>query len=200
MRPHVRDKRSDLWIMLDSGAAISIWPRRCYPELPRAQTSLVAVNGTKIATYGTKDVSLDLEGKCYTHRFIIAEVQSPILGWDFMAHFKLDLRWKRSQCFLANLKARRTFSLRYKEVDQNALHLAPVQSFQKWSQLKNQELKESAKPFPSAYKNLIDKFADIQKCSFIQDPAHGVVHHIDTSQNSPCPNQDPSCQAHRRQS
>ena len=92
MRPHVRDKRSDLWIMLDSGAAISIWPRRFYPELPRAQTSLVAVNGTKIATYGTKDVSLDLEGKCYTHRFIIAEVQSPILGWDFMAHFKLDLR------------------------------------------------------------------------------------------------------------
>ena len=34
MRPHVRDKRSDLWIMLDSGAAISIWPRRFYPELP----------------------------------------------------------------------------------------------------------------------------------------------------------------------
>ena len=99
MRPHVRDRRSDLWIMLDSGAAISIWPGRSYPDLPRPQTSLVAVNGTRIDTYGTRDISLDLEGKQYTHRFIIAEVQSPILGWDFMAHFKLDLHWKRSQCF-----------------------------------------------------------------------------------------------------
>ena len=80
MRPHVRDRRSRLWVMLDSGAAISIWPRREYPDLPQAQSSLVAVNGSRISTFGTKDISLDLEGKQYRHRFVIADVQSPIIG------------------------------------------------------------------------------------------------------------------------
>ena len=96
MRPHVKDRRSKLWIMLDSGAAISIWPRSQYPQLPPSHSSLVAVNGSRISTFGTKDIHLDIEGQRYTHRFVIAEVQVPILGWDFLARFKLDLCWRSS--------------------------------------------------------------------------------------------------------
>ena len=175
-----------MWIMLDSGAAISIWPRSQYPQLPPSHSSLVAVNGSRISTFGTKDIHLDIEGQRYTHRFVIAEVQVPILGWDFLARFKLDLCWRSSRCVLSDPKARRSYPLRYKEVDPSALQLAPVQSFQKYSQLRGQESKEPPKPFPTAYKNLLDQFPDIQKCNFVKDPAHGVVHHIDTGNNSPC--------------
>ena len=46
--------------------------------------SLVAVNGTNIATYGTREMSLCLDRCNGTWPFIIADVKTPLLGADFL--------------------------------------------------------------------------------------------------------------------
>ena len=189
VRPHVYDRRSKQWLMLDSGAAVSIWPKRLLPEAMPTTNALRAVNGTKISTFGNKNVTIDLAHQNFTHSFVVAEVPTPILGWDFLVTFKLDLRWQGARCALHDARARRKFHLRFTEVAGSSLNLAPVETsltFQKWSQHKAQENQLPKQPFPTLYQNLLNKFPDIQTCDFVKQPAHGVVHTINTGNNRPC--------------
>ena len=52
--------------------------------------TLEAVNGTSITTHGTRSLTLDL-GLRRTFRwvFIVAKIDKPILGADFLSHFNL---------------------------------------------------------------------------------------------------------------
>ncbi|XP_076176653.1 uncharacterized protein LOC143151438 [Ptiloglossa arizonensis] len=57
-----------------------------------------AANGTRIATYGTTVISLNLSlRREFTWRFIVADVDAPIIGMDFLVHYNLlvDPRNKR---------------------------------------------------------------------------------------------------------
>ena len=59
---------------------------------------MFAANGTRIPTYGTIAVTLNLSlRRAFTWRFVIADVQSPIIGVDFLSHYGLlvDPRNKR---------------------------------------------------------------------------------------------------------
>ena len=50
--------------------------------------TLSAVNGTAIATYGTRSLTLNLGLRCtFRWIFIIADVSKPLLGADFLHHF-----------------------------------------------------------------------------------------------------------------
>ncbi|XP_053686175.1 uncharacterized protein LOC128735715 [Sabethes cyaneus] len=56
---------------------------------------LFAANGTRIQTYGTKRLTIDLGlRRSFVWVFVIADVKSPIIGADFLKHFGLlaDLR------------------------------------------------------------------------------------------------------------
>ena len=68
--------------------------------------TLQAVNNTSIATYGTRSLTLDL-GRRRTFRwvFVIANVQHPILGADFLRHFSLlvDMRYHHLRYGLTQL-------------------------------------------------------------------------------------------------
>ena len=51
---------------------------------------IYATNGTKIQTFGTKLIKLDLNlHSVFAWSFVIADVNQPIIGIDFLKHFNL---------------------------------------------------------------------------------------------------------------
>ena len=62
------------------------------------QFTLQAVNNTAITTYGCKSLSLDLGlRRTFCWVFIIADVQNPILGADFLRNYSLLVDMKHSK-------------------------------------------------------------------------------------------------------
>ncbi|XP_076052776.1 uncharacterized protein LOC143032190 [Oratosquilla oratoria] len=52
---------------------------------------LLAANGTPIATYGSHYVVQDLQNIKFPWTFVITDVHQPILGYDFLQHYKLSV-------------------------------------------------------------------------------------------------------------
>ncbi|XP_064106826.1 uncharacterized protein LOC135215805 [Macrobrachium nipponense] len=76
---------------VDTGAMRSVFPlsaedRSCAPDDP---TALVAGNGTPIRTYDTRALSIASLGRNYTWPLILANIQTPFLGADFLTHHAL---------------------------------------------------------------------------------------------------------------
>ena len=73
-RPRIFDINTKSWFLVDTGASVSIVPHSWYPRnQPDAGRALQAVNGTRIATYGVRNLDLRL-GHTYNHTFIVSEV------------------------------------------------------------------------------------------------------------------------------
>ena len=88
---YITDRTQGLRFLVDTGAEVSVLPAACVKQkCPSESLTLHAVNGTPIATYGTRSLSLNL-GLRRTFRwvFIVADVEQPILGADFLSHFNL---------------------------------------------------------------------------------------------------------------
>ena len=59
-RLFVRDKASGIWFLVDTVADICVFPRRLTPgRLRKSDYVLSAANGTPIATYGTRTMTLN---------------------------------------------------------------------------------------------------------------------------------------------
>ena len=93
---YVADKGYKCRYLIDTGAAISVLPKSCANWISGADSlPLVAANNNTIKTYGNckrvVDVGLKRE---YPWTFIVADVQQPIIGADFLIHYNLlvDLR------------------------------------------------------------------------------------------------------------
>ena len=93
---HVADKGHKCRYLIDTGAAVSVLPKSCANGISGADSlPLVAANNSTIKTYGNckrvVDVGLKRE---YPWTFIVADVQQPIIGADFLIHYNLlvDLR------------------------------------------------------------------------------------------------------------
>merc|ERR1712212_133356 len=92
--PRAFDQISKEHLLIDSGAQISVWPRSRVPEAKLdPYVSIRAVNKTKILTYGKYDISVRFGRKQYNHTVILADVDQPVLGWDFCKKFRLSLLW-----------------------------------------------------------------------------------------------------------
>lgn len=88
---HITDRTNNLTFLVDTGAQVSVLPPTTADRLQkRVGFTLSAVNGTSIATYGTRSLTLNI-GLRRTFRwiFIIADVHKPLLGADFLHHFGL---------------------------------------------------------------------------------------------------------------
>ena len=85
---YVTDVNSSRQFLVDTGAAISVFPPTRQEKGKISALTLQAVNGTRIPTFGERSLTLDL-GLRRTCRWIftIAEVSTPILGADFLHHF-----------------------------------------------------------------------------------------------------------------
>ena len=95
IRPHIFDPVRNEFILCDSGSQVSAWP----PDPGDSQDPnllLKAANGSKMACYGFKNVNIKIGHKEYQFKIIKAQVETPILGWDFMDKYKLDLRWNEN--------------------------------------------------------------------------------------------------------
>ena len=99
---------------MDTGAQVSVIPPTpAQRKHTHDNFQLQAVNNSPITTYGNQSLTLDL-GLRRTFRwiFVIADVQSPILGADFLRHFGLlvDLRHSRLFDGISQLKVQGTVS------------------------------------------------------------------------------------------
>ena len=123
---YVADKGHACKYLIDTGAAVSVLPKYCANGISDADSlPLVAANNSTIKTYGNckhvVDVGLKRE---YPWTFIVADVQQPIIGADFLIHYNLlvDLR---SRCLrdmrtgLASLSSITPLSLNRVDIVQN---------------------------------------------------------------------------------
>ena len=85
------DRSSKLQFLIDTGADISVIPKtKIASSQVQNNLMLYAANGTKIQTFGTKLIKLDLNlRRVFAWSFVIADVNQPIIGIDFLKHFNL---------------------------------------------------------------------------------------------------------------
>ena len=193
------------WALLDTGAMVSVYPKDFYRDATlNRHVNLEAVNKSKFPTYGTRTRQVKIGRKVYTQDVILADVPTPILGFNFIRKHRLSFDWNRWGDFiLYDKRARISTKLKVKSVPENIpLELAKVgqirtnthvtdvfKTFQQYSQKQNQQALDKTKPvsIPQQYLNLILKYKAVLKCDFSnKQPKHGVFHTIDTGNNTPC--------------
>lgn len=85
--------------LIDTGADISVIPKSNFTNLTQDEHSRVtAANGSCINTYGIKTLEVDLGlSKRFRHEFVISDIDTAIIGADFLYKFRLipDLRNKK---------------------------------------------------------------------------------------------------------
>ena len=98
-RIFVTDQTSKVAFLIDTGADVCVYPRkRVSGYVHKCVYELFAANSTTIATYGTIAVNLDLSlRRSFKWRMIVADVDTPIIGMDFLAFYGLlvDAKNKR---------------------------------------------------------------------------------------------------------
>ncbi|KAG7187929.1 hypothetical protein KM043_013893 [Ampulex compressa] len=95
-RLYMYDRSNNLSFLIDSSSVVTMIPKELVKtRLDKQPLTLYAANTTEINTFGEKVLTLDLG----LHRqirwsFIIADIKSPIIGADFIAHhgILLDLQ------------------------------------------------------------------------------------------------------------
>ena len=154
------DDNSAKRFLVDTGASVSVFPASHKDKHSGERTpSLVAANGTYIATFGTREMSLTIDRCNYTWPFIIADVKTPLLGADFLQANALlvDLQSQRL------LNATSFASSVLQQSDEPALHLHHIAS-------------------GDPYTCILDEFPAIMHPEFASPSVrHGVEHFITTT-------------------
>ena len=91
IRPRLVEK-SGVERLIDSGAQISATVR-LPSDRPDQNVNLVAVNGSKIKTYGVRVINVKIGRKMYSIEAVICDIKQDILGMDFLHKYKLSLEW-----------------------------------------------------------------------------------------------------------
>ncbi|UYV73731.1 hypothetical protein LAZ67_11000573, partial [Cordylochernes scorpioides] len=158
-RLFVKDKETGLQFLIDSGADVSVIPPTD-KDVPSNELLLYAANGSKIVTFGTKVIKIDLGlRRSFQWCFIIAKVNKGIIAADFLNNFKLilDISNKRLIDGITNLSIR-----------------GDVMSIDSTSITSTINKNEK-------YYNLLAQFPEITKPNFlINKVKHDVEHHIIT--------------------
>lgn len=151
--------------MIDTGAEVSVIPQKFFKTFSiKSELTLAAANGACIYTYGTKKLRLDIGlSKLFEFDFIVASVEHPIIGADFIFKYGLllDIR-HRKLINKANSQSQDCVS-KYASLD--IQHLVVVRN----------EFQEILQEF-SSIQNPID-------CN--QPPKHSVMHYIHTTGDLP---------------
>ena len=92
MRPHVFDKMTKNYLLLDTGAQCSAYPPDP-GDKPDPKLTLKAVNGSKMKCYGFKEVDVQINRKKYRIKVVKTDVKTPILGWDFVRRHRVGIGW-----------------------------------------------------------------------------------------------------------
>ena len=160
---YVRDTHTNTRFLVDTGSEVSvISPTAADRRRSLDPRTLMAVNNTPINTYGQRSLTLNLGlRRSLPWIFIVADVQKPILGADFLSHYGLSVDMR--QCKLIDTSTR----LRVQGI-----------------------LSSGSSPSPSLYPRddsnpylqLLSQFPDLTQVSAPDIPVkHEVLHHIETT-------------------
>ncbi|XP_071444855.1 uncharacterized protein [Hetaerina americana] len=98
-RLYVVDSVTKTEFLVDTGSDLCVYPRKLVKgRQPLSTYQLFAANGTVIKTYGWLDLALNLGLKRdFRWRFVVADVDRPIIGVDFLSFYSLlvDVRRQR---------------------------------------------------------------------------------------------------------
>ena len=156
---YVLDEATQIYFLVDTGSEVSVIPpTSADPKTPNNQ-ALVAANGTPIHSFGTRQMKLFLGRQKYTWRFLIADVNKPIIGGDFL----------RTHSLLVDLANQRLIRLDTLKTIRGSIasHLSPrISSLVK----------------PNEFAKLLHHRPDLTTPTFsLAMPKHGVQHHIPTN-------------------
>ena len=130
-RPKLYDPISKMWILIDTGAAVSVWPKRLFQGAKLDSTLVLeAVNSSRIATYGKRIKEVRIGRKSYHKEIILADVEMPVLGWDFLKKYHLSLMWTEDDQYMELFDRKAAISARLKVekvTDHSMLGLAPME-------------------------------------------------------------------------
>lgn len=158
----INDQLSGRAFLVDTGAQVSVIPAT--PEDKSAKEpnpSLVAANGSSIATYGSRVVNVKIGQQQYRWNFIIANVKRPILGADFLG----------SNSLLVDLRSRRLLNAK----NYSSVPTVPAKTPNCSTQLHN--VSDVSNP----YSKLLATFPEVTTPTFRKAGVkHEVEHHIVT--------------------
>ncbi len=80
--------------LIDTGASVSVFPHSpAKGEFLSNDLKLVSADGSAIKSYGSRTLPVRLGGRHFTWSFVLAAVDRPILGADFLAvnHLMVDI-------------------------------------------------------------------------------------------------------------
>ena len=90
------DRSTGNHFLVDTGADVSVFPASASEKNRPFKRTLLAANKTPISTFGEKSLTLNLGlRRIFRWIFVIADVNQPILGADFLDHFALLVDIKR---------------------------------------------------------------------------------------------------------
>ncbi len=84
---HILDQLSQRRFLVDTGAAFSVFPHSS--DGPPCGPALAGAAGQPIPCWGEKQFRLSFNGKEFSWPFLLAAVQFPIIGVDFLRHYGL---------------------------------------------------------------------------------------------------------------
>lgn len=160
----VLDRKSGFNFLIDTGANVSVIPvsSKFLTNNSHSEYKLYAANGTEIKTFGLRTLILDFNlRRAFKWTFIVAAVKQPIIGADFLSHYRL----------LVDLGAR-------KLIDQ-ITKLNVVTAV-----VCNSDCESSIKTIinNNLWHEILCNYPDVTKLVSYKDiPKHTVMHHIETS-------------------
>ena len=108
VRPRLVDNSTGQARLLDSGAQISATMKSSGDKVDNS-VNLVAVNGSRIKTYGIKEITIKIGRKAYHIHAVICDVAQDILGMDFVNKYRLGLEWDdfdQSELFIVDKRSK----------------------------------------------------------------------------------------------
>ena len=148
--------------------------------------------------YGFKDIDIKINRKSYKFRAIKSEVDSPVLGWDFMKKHKLGLDWNEfgDNCIvdkvakisialpykpLSSTTSKKHKSLSVIQVQPKVVRSDPAELLHQISAIQSlSDEPEKSVPISPEYQALLDKYPDLLNLASFKEEftKNGVIHRI----------------------
>jgi hypothetical protein len=84
---HIVDQLSNMRFLIDTGASYSVFPHQS--SATASGPRLIGPTGRPIPCWGERRLRLSFHGQIFSWTFLLAAVQFPIIGVDFLRHFRL---------------------------------------------------------------------------------------------------------------
>jgi len=151
--------------LVDTGSALTIVPLALADKVEPTHLKLTAANGTRITCYGTTALNLVVRKlrRDFPWNCVVADVTTPILGADFLAHYNLGVDMAKLR--LIDLKTA-LFSCGIEREDTDSYH----------------RIHATTANCPQSVDQMLMNFPSItQPFSTTQPVTHATRHHIKTS-------------------